>query len=462
MGKIKNTLTTLFLCIVQLCVVQYSQAQAVGTPYMPQQEVPIPFSFLNGGDAGESTEDVQNTTDGGYITIGSSQSRTLIGGGVVSGAGANHGQVGNYDWIIIKYNKLGKIEWQRFYGGDQNDWGRAIKQTSDGGYIMTGFTAASGSGDVPAQPGSNPVVMVVKLDTSGAITWQVNIGSGTLASGRTILQNTDLTYIVGFDIGAVKLNSAGNIIWQYNAAAGNSMIRSLIATSDGTGYIMAGYGSSTSFLIVKINLTGALVWQKNYGGSGQEEATEVTPMPDGGCIVVGMSLSSASGNVTGTNHGGNDVWVMRLDISGNIVWQQLLGGSGNEYGYSVTKTADGGLMVGAYSSSSANGNVTGTNNGAADVWLIKLSTAGAIQWQRLYGGADNDGALPGNVALVMNSYRPSLVRVRETSEGNFIVLAPSASSNSSNVTDTNNGVTDMWLFKIDPSGNIISVPNIGQ
>lgn len=459
-----------------LCVVQYSKAQAVGTPYMPLQESPIPFSFLAGGTTFDAPQSVENTNDGGYITLGSSQSSSFTG--TVIGSPNNRGF---YDWLIIKYDHYGKIQWKRLYGGVGTDPAGIIQQTSDGGYVVVGAVAqtSSGNGDVITNPELYMKVSVVKLDASGNITWQTLLpysdSSGFGNRGWALAQTPDGGYIVGggvYTAWAARLSSTGTLIWQnayITPAAGrtNELFHSITATSDGTGYILVGKGGSNyrnasgsaDYFIVKINLAGSIIWSKLYGGSGGEEAWDVTPTADGGCIISGVA-TTADGDIAGPSHGGNDMWIIRLNSAGNIVWQKLLGGNGSDGSYSVSQTTDGGVIVGGFTSSSANGDITEVTHGGNDVWLVKLNSTGAVQWQRLYGGNGNDGILPASPSLGL--YEPSPVKVRQTTDGGFIVLATSTSTNNGDVTDTSKGSCDFWLFKIDALGNIISVPDIGQ
>ena len=108
---------------------------------------------------------------------------------------------------------------------------------------------------------------------------------------------------------------------------------------------------------MKLDGSGNIVWNKLLGGANFEVAKSIVQTTDGGYIVAGYSLSTATGDVTGTTHGGYDFWIVRLDGSGNIVWNKLLGGSLFEYAYSIQQTTDGGYIVAGYSSTLANGDV---------------------------------------------------------------------------------------------------------
>ncbi|WP_294240881.1 hypothetical protein [Chryseobacterium sp. sg2396] len=493
MSKIKNRFRAFYAGMVLLGAVQYTTAQAVGTPYIISTQ-DIPFSFLSGGTGIESPAVVEQTADGGYITMAGTNSSAT--GDVTM---TSRGQT---DMWVVKYDQYGKIEWQRLYGGANFEYSGDLKQTTDGGYIMVAQTNSSGTGDVmtaPANHGGNGDVWVVKLSATGAITWQKILGGTGSEQVKAVLQTDDGGYLIGastnssatgevtstrsnsgdYDFWVVKLTSTGTLTWQQtydnpgpkDASVGSDYLYDIAPASDGTGYILTGYGSSYyqttnagssfDYFVVKINLTGTAQWSKLYGSPGSESSYSVTPTSDGGCVVVGYSAGSAAGDVTGTNHGGNDMWILRLNPSGDIVWQKLYGGSGDERAYSVITAADGGYMIAGNSTSSASGDVTAINHGGNDVCVFKLTSAGVIQRQALYGGTSADG----NVSSTVINIRP--IAIRQTADGGYVVVSTSGSNNSGDVTDANNGaggVTnfDQWIFKMDTTGNIVWVPHTGQ
>ena len=155
-------------------------------------------------------------------------------------------------------------------------------------------------------------------------------------------------------------------------------------------------------------------------------------------VVIGYSNSSASGDVSGTTNGGQDFWVVKLDSTGNVIWDKLLGGSADELAFSVKQTSDNGYIVVGRSSSSANGDVSDANNGIHDYWIVKLDNAGNIEWDKLYGGSGSD--IP--------------IEVQELSGGGYIIGGYSTSSKSGDVVEPNHGNNDFWILKLDASGNI--------
>ncbi|MDX1651356.1 MAG: T9SS type A sorting domain-containing protein [Brumimicrobium sp.] len=342
-----------------------------------------------GGSGNDYAQSIQQTADGGYIIAGESNSND----GDVSG---NNGGV---DYWVVKLDTLGNIHWQKSYGGSGTDAAYSVRQTADGEYIVAGYSD-SNDGDITGSHG-NGDFWVVKLDTIGNLTWQKSLGGSQGEWLQSIRQTSDGGYVVvgatdsndgdvsgyhgGFDCWAVKLDTSGNISWQ-NALGGSGVdyAFSVEQTTDG-GYIVAGHSNSTDgditgnnglddFWIIKLNTSGNISWQKSYGGSQYERAQSIKQTSDGGYIVGGYS-NSTDGDIS-ENNGLRDYWVLKIDATGNIIWQKSLGGSLDDYGWSIQQTTDGGYIV-AGETSSNNGDITG-NNGSNDFWVVKLNVSNII------------------------------------------------------------------------------------
>jgi hypothetical protein len=255
----------------------------------------------------------------------------------------------------------------------------------------------------------------------------------------------------------MKLDKAGNIQWQKLLGGTGSFDQffSACLTSDG-GYLLIGTcGSSNSGTltgistnggqdgwIVKLDAGGNIVWQKLFGGSGNDSFQAVQQTADNGFLLAGYSYSSNSGTLTGyNNYGASDGWLLRIDLNGNSVWQKLLGGSVTDVFYSVLLTTDAGFITaGSSNSASGSGTLTGlTNNGVQDGWILKGDAAGNTQWQKLYGGSASD---------VFNTI--------QTITGTEYFLAGNSSSTSTGTMPgiDNNGLQDGWIMKTDMNGDI--------
>jgi uncharacterized repeat protein (TIGR01451 family) len=273
-----------------------------------------------------------------------------------------------------------------------------------------------------------------------------------------------LLFYLGFALFFVStyLQAQPTTQWQQGfGGTGGDEVFSTSATRDG-GYVMLGRSNSTNgsvtgnhggtdYWLVKTNATGILQWEKSYGGTGDDRGYSVTQTSDGGYIMVGMSASN-NGDVTG-NHGGGslpyDVWVVKTDSLGTIQWQKCYGGTGQDYGTCILETSSGNYVVYGVTLSS-DGDVVG-NHGTSDEWVFKLDATGNLLWQRCYGGTMNEGT---------NAYdfgRKSLV---STNDGGYFITGCS-SSNDGDVTGHHTGPGtlpagdfDAWAIKIDSMGAI--------
>jgi len=242
--------------------------------------------------------------------------------------------------------------WQKCLGGNNGDYANSVEPTTDGGYIVAGYTEGKDNGDVMGYHGNLAVgdIWVVKTDNTGNIQWQKCIGGSSFETGAYIHQTPDGGYILGGTSASVNCNFSGN-------------------------------HGGTDYLVVKLNSKGDVVWKKLYGGSKNEYAWSLSLAPGGGYFVTGET-ESADGDIT-LNHGSRDYWVIKLDVSGNLIWQKSLGGTNDDESYSVQATADGGCIVAGYTSS-ADGNVSGIH-GKWEYWVVKLDNTGTIQWQKALG-----------------------------------------------------------------------------
>ncbi|MFC0875688.1 hypothetical protein ACE01N_03790 [Saccharicrinis sp. FJH2] len=218
---------------------------------------------------------------------------------------------------------------------------------------------------------------------------------------------------------------------------GDFLIAGVSTSNDGNLYDNKGKKDGW---IVKLSKTSQVIWQHNMGGSNDDAFNSVCLTSDGGCLVVGETLS-VDGDIT-FNKGSSDAWVVKLDSYGNMVWQQPFGGTYDDGANYITNTKDGGYIIAGYSRS-FDGDVTG-NKGAEDVWLLKLNAEGVIEWQNSYGGKLSDIG----------------TSVQETLDGGFIVGANTYSSNGDVAVDY--GMQDAWMFKTDSRGKLLWERTIGS
>ena len=323
----------------------------------------------------------------------------------------NHG--GN-DYWIIKLDNNGILQWQKSLGGSLDDIAYSVDQVLDGGYVIAG-KSNSNDGDVTNHHGSSMYYdsWIVKLDTNGNIEWQNSIGGNNDDIGLSIKQTSDGGFIVGGnswsndgdvtghhgptdnqyewnpDQWIVKLNSFGIIQWQKSfGGTGDDRVGSVEETDDG-GYIIGGsswsndgditgHKSRSDYWIVKINIIGDIQWEKSFGGSGDDFAGNIKQTIDKGYIITGQSTSNDGdviGNINNFNGLDGDYWIVKLDSNGNLKWQKSLGGTYNESSHSIQQTNNEDNKI-TKASFSNDGNITdhhGSTN-FSDYWIVKLSS----------------------------------------------------------------------------------------
>lgn len=360
------------------------------------------------------------------------------------------------------------VQWERSLGGSNNDDASCLVATADGGFVAAGSTQ-SFDGDVTGLHSVNADIWVVKLDAGGALLWQKTFGGssndyanaivetgdgGVVVVGSTGSSDGDIAhYHGGTDFWALKIDATGALVWENTyGGSGNDYATGVAAAGDGfvivgtsysnDGQVKGNHGSYGDQWIVKINAAGTLQWQRCVGGSLDDEARAVTRTNDGGFVVVGASWSN-DGDAHGHHGRGDttdcsDFFVVKIDSGGALQWTQSLGGFGTDDALAVAASTDGGCVV-AGASESNDGNVSGHHGPTwnADYWVVKLDPAGAIEWQRSLGGTNNDRALA----------------VRSTADG-AIYAAGYAGSVNGDVTG-NHGDNDYWIVRLDGSGVVV-------
>jgi uncharacterized repeat protein (TIGR02543 family) len=294
--------------------------------------------------------------------------QTSDGGYIIAGVSISYGS-GASDMWIIKLNSKGEVDWQKTYGGTANDTAYSIKETNDGGYIVAGETLSSGAGDYD--------VWILKLSQTGTIEWQKTYGESNEDYALSIEQTSDGGYI-----------TAG------------------VTSSFGTG--------AENAWVLKLSAEGDIEWQKAYGGSNSDYARFITQTNDGGYIICGETFSFGDGS--------DDGWILKLSASGDIEWQRIYGGSAQDWFLTVQQTSDGGYIVCGGSSS--------FGAGSKDGWILKLLSTGEIEWQKTYGGSNDD----------------FIWSIQQTEEGGYVAGGQTLSFGA--------GQEDAWALKLSSAGNI--------
>jgi TolB-like protein len=314
-----------------------------------------------------------------------------------------------------------QVRFARTYGGTSWDLAYSVQQTSDGGYIMTGGTTSfgAGSGDI----------LLIKTDAFGNVQWAKTYGGTHSEWVESVQQTSDGGYIVaggtrsfgagGLDIFLIKTDANGNIIWAKTYGGTNDDFTfSVQQTSDG-GYIVAGFAESFGagggdIFLIKTDANGNIIWAKTYGGAGDDRAFSVQQTSDGGYIVAGWTESFGAGI--------RDILLIKTDAFGNVQWAKTYGGTGDDYALSVLQTSDGGYILAGYTRS--------FGAGWGDVFLVKTDANGNVQWAKTYGG----------------TWWEQARSVQRTSDGGYILAGTTTSFGA--------GGNDILLIKTDAFGNV--------
>ncbi len=417
----------------------------------------IEWQKCYGGTGAEFAKSIQRTSDGGYIFV--SSTITPNNGDVSGYHGANL-----TDYWVVKLDVTENIVWQKCFGGTGTDNPNSVQQTFDGGYIVGG-SSNSTDGDVTGNHGTYDY-WVLKLDSNGNISWKKALGGTEDETGGSIQQTSDSGYVViglsesidgdgtanhgGFDCWIVRLDSSGNILWEKSFGGSEAeSITTLSQTSD-TGFIVSCYSKSIdgdvsngwSFgisWIFKLDSIGNIQWQKTYGArlsvtNNTEYMNSINETPDGNYIATGTCTMNG-GNVAGS-HGANDIWAIKLSSTGNLLWQRPIGNAANQIGNNSYITIDSGCVIIGVSNGGG-GEVTGQHNGA-DVWVVKLSKYGVLQWEKCYGGNSGDVGLS----------------IYQTPDEGFITAGYTYTNSDADV-GANHGSSDVWIVKLSKG---ISLP----
>jgi hypothetical protein len=379
---------TFFTLLIIILTFQFLPAQA---PYTL-------WTITFGGIGNEYGSSVQQTIDGGYIVVGNKYS---FGSGYP-------------DVWLIKTNDLGDTLWTKTFGGSDHDEGCSVQQTTDGGYIIVGTTKSFGA--------SGFDIWLIKTDFSGDTLWTKTIGGPSSDFGYSVQQTLDTGYIISgttysfgagrWDIWLIKTDALGDTLWTKTFGGTQSDEGYSVCQTTDEGYIIVGYTYSygagyNDVWLIKTNASGDTLWTKTFGGSDYEWGKSVQQTTDEGYIIAGGTYSFGSGY--------EDVWLIKTNSLGDVLWTKTFGGPDYEWGNSVQQTADGGYII--------TGVTFSFGAGYSDVWLIKTNTSGDTLWTKTFGGIEHE---------VGRS-------IQQTIDGGYIICGNTSSFGA--------GGNDIWLIK---------------
>ena len=279
-------------------------------------QLPISNGWMEifGGSSYDNGYSVQQTTDSGYIITGGTRS-----------FGADLGDV----WLI-KTDSNGNKIWDKTYGEkDDSEVGFSVQQTTDGGYIFTGYSE---------RPGGSQALLI-KTDSNGDKVWDRTFGGVGFDYCYSVQQTTDGGYIITGETGFLDAPASDNDVW-----------------------------------LIKTDSNGDKVWDRTFGGSSYDGGFSVQQTTDGGYIITGAANSFGAGDW--------DLWLIKTDSYGNEIWNKTFGGIDRDVGWSIRQTNDGGYIITGYTDS--------FGAGKEDFWLIKTDSYGNEAWNRAFGGIGYD------------------------------------------------------------------------
>lgn len=308
---------------------------------------------LGGSDLDDGAAIVQ-ASDGGFVMVGSTKSTD----GDITDKTADDTDV----WIL-KTDAQGTTQWSRTYGGSGDDEGTAIKKTNDGGYVISAVTR-SNDGDIMSGNAGFNDMWVFKISSSGTLLWEKTYGYSGNEVAYNVITTSDGGYLLLGVLDVTASGGEGNVGRSSNSHAGGD------------------------YWVLKLDSEGERIWSRYYGGTFTDTAYDAVETPSGGFIITGTS-DSQDVDIS-SNIGEYDYWILNINANGDIIWKKNFGGSEIDLVYAMTKTLDGNyLLVGDTRSNDVNiQNLIGN----ADVWAVKFNEAGSILWAKTYGGTQFESA----------------------------------------------------------------------
>lgn len=393
-----------------------------------------------GGQHADYLFDAQPTADYGFILAGSSLSNKT--------GNKTDDNRGDLDYWIWKMNEKGDLDWQKSIGGNGFDLLQSIKNTKDGGFILAGTSSSSISFQKKEDCKGITDFWVIKLDASGAEQWQRTIGGSGQDELLCAFQTKDGGYMLG---GSSSSNPP--IISNIKPEG-----KSIVTTKADLYNKSEKSRGNMDYWIVKLDKQGEIEWQKTYGGQYADVLRSMEQTTDNGYILAGYSNSPISGDKTANNKGIGDFWIIKINDTGEIQWQNTYGAEGDDQPYVIHQTSDGGYVVGGNSNSkNALTSLGGIVSNGTDYWILKLDEEGGVLWSKTYdfGKVDILTSLVENKdqSYLIGGYAQTESKVpREGIVGKAVGL----------VTKEKDGINDYIALKIDDKGEELWSKTVGS
>jgi hypothetical protein len=369
----------------------------------------ITFEKTIGGISTEQAYSVAQTDDAGYI---------------ITGVKYNYTQ-GDADIYLIKTDANGNLLWDKTYGGTEDDEGYSVAQTSDGGYIIAGYTNSFGEGGYD--------VYLVKTDANGNLLWDKTYGKFGTEQGFSVAQTSDEGYIIAgytesfgayyYEVYLIKTNSVGDTLWtKALGETSKDVFGYSVAQNVDGGYIITGYNENIGpgkpdVYLVKTDVSGNALWSKTFGGVSEDYGYSVAQTSDEGYIIAGYTYSFGAGSC--------DVFLIKTDINGDTSWTKTFGGTKCDWSNSIVQTFDGGYIFA--------GSTDSYGAGLTDVYIVKMDANGNDLFTKTYGSS----------SLSEIGYS-----IAQTSDSGYIITGIVQSNGET--------VDEIYLVKTDAFGNILN------
>lgn len=383
------------------------------TAILYSQGIDTLWTKTYGGPDDDEGRAIAQTSNQGYMIVGW---KTSI-------------STGSKDIYLIKTDADGDTLWTKTYGGTDAEYGVDFKQTGDGGWIILGETFSYGAGFND--------IYIIRTDSLGDTLWTKIYGGTYYDKARAVTEAVDSDngyLIVGAtgsfgnggndDLYILRIDSLGDTLWTKTYGGLNWDWASSVQPTADSAYIIIGatnsYGAGYfDVYLIKINASGELLWQKTFGGTGDDRGEAVCQTSDQGYIITGMTRTFGAG--------GEDLYLIKTDSLGTIEWQKVYGGAQNERGYSLLETEDGGYIIAGYTMS--------FGAGEWDVYLLKTDEYGDTLWTQTYGGMNGDLARS----------------ILKTQDGGYIIVGNTESFGA--------GAKDVFVLKTAPELEILERKN---
>ncbi|MGK5092187.1 hypothetical protein WDW89_09290 [Deltaproteobacteria bacterium TL4] len=388
-------------------------------PSLPQETPTLVFHTATSQDTGDDLENWELVWGGTDYDEGHSV-YLLDQGYLILSTTTSRGQ-GKSDVSLLKIGKSGTQEWETLIGGIgwETAAGLQITQT---GFMVFGTTNSQGTGSDDA--------WVVNLNPQGKVLWEKTYGGkgtdrvlsmtptadkGYILAGSTLSQNAKKE-----EAWIVRLDQDGNLLWEKSYGGNGEDIAYSIIQSRDHNFVFVGTTESNSqgrsdAWMVKLDSQGHLLWEKFFGGAARERAEHLIETHDGQIVFTGYTGSSGQGT--------NDLWVVKVDADGNKLWDPTFGGTERDEGHFILETHTQELLV--------LGHTYSKGNGKNDVWVIKLDALGNMIWETTLGGDSWDNAF----------------QMQETPDGRIVVAGVTSSKSE--------GKSGVWVFQLNAKGQFL-------